>query len=47
MTYRTNSGGVYQIRYHFAWCPKFRRPVLVDAIAVRLRELIREKVAEL
>ena len=47
MTYRTHSGGVYHIRYHFVWCPKYRRPVLVDAIASRLRELIHEKVAEL
>jgi len=47
MTYRTHSGGVYHIRYHFAWCPKYRRPVLVGAIAPRLRELIHEKVAEL
>ena len=44
---RTHSGGVYHIRYHFVWCPKFRRPVLVDAIASRLRELIHEKVAQL
>jgi len=47
MSNRTHSGGVYHIRYHFVWCPKFRRPVLVDAIASRLRELIHEKVAQL
>ena len=47
MTYRTHSGGVYHIRYHFVWCPKYRWPVLVGAIAPRLRELIHEKVAEL
>ena len=47
MTYRTHSGGVYHIRYHFVWCPKYRRPVLMGAIASRLRELIHEKVAEL
>ena len=29
------------------WCPKFRRPVLVDAVADRLRELLTEKAAEL
>jgi putative transposase len=33
--------------YHFLWCPKFRRPILVDRLAVRLEELIREKTAEL
>ena len=47
MTYRIHSGGVYHIRYHFVWCPKYRRPVLMGAIASRLRELIHEKVAEL
>ena len=47
MSYRTHSGGVYHIRYHFVWCPKYRRPVLMGAIASRLRELIHEKVAEL
>ena len=47
MSYRTQSGGVYHIRYHFVWCPKYRRPVLMGAIASRLRELIHEKVAEL
>ena len=47
MTYRAHSGGVYHIRYHFVWCPKYRRPVLMGAIASRLRELIHEKVAEL
>lgn len=46
MTHRTRSG-IYHIRYHFVWCPKYRRPVLVGAIASRLRELIHEKVAEL
>ena len=47
MTYRTHSGGMYHICYHFVWCPKYRRPVLMGAIASRLRELIHEKVAEL
>jgi len=47
MTYRTHSGGAHHIRYHFVWRPKYRRPVLIDAIAARLAELIVEKVAEL
>lgn len=37
----------YNINYHFVWCPKFRRPTLVDRLATRLEELIREKTAEL
>ena len=29
------------------WCPKYRRPVLVDAVADRLRALLAEKADEL
>jgi len=38
---------VYQINYHFVWCPKYRRPVLTGDISDRLVQLIPEKVAEL
>lgn len=38
---------VYQIAYHFVWCPKYRRPVLVGAIADRLIELINETTESL
>lgn len=38
---------VYNLNYHFVWIPKYRRKVLVDAVAVRLDELLREKIAEL
>jgi putative transposase len=37
----------YNINYHFVWIPKYRRQVLVNAVAVRLEQLIREKTAEL
>ncbi len=40
-------GGVCEIRYHFVWCPKYRRPVLQGAIAERLKELLQERVASL
>ena|SRR5262245_60904208 len=30
----------YEIRYHFVFCPKFRRPVLAGAVGERLAELI-------
>ncbi|MBV8607770.1 MAG: IS200/IS605 family transposase [Singulisphaera sp.] len=45
--YRKNAGAVYSLKYHIVWCPKYRRPVLVDAIADRLRALLAEKSAEL
>jgi putative transposase len=37
----------YNINYHFVWIPKYRRKVLVGAVAVRLEQLIREKSEEL
>lgn len=45
--YRKNAGAVYSLKYHIVWCPKFRRPVLVDAVADRLRDLLTEKATEL
>jgi putative transposase len=33
--------------YHFVWCPKYRRQVLVGHIAKRTEELIRQKAKEL
>jgi putative transposase len=30
----------YDIRYHFVFCPKFRRPVLAGAAGQRLEEMI-------
>ena len=37
---------VYNISYHL-WCPKYRRPVLIDGVDKRLKELLNEKAAEL
>lgn len=45
-TVQTSTGGVYDLGYHVVWCPKYRRPVLVDAVAARCAELIAEKAAE-
>lgn len=38
---------VYNIGYHFIWCPKYRRKVLVGEIAKRLKELLCEKAEKL
>ncbi|WP_344983663.1 IS200/IS605 family transposase [Deinococcus rubellus] len=35
------------LRYHFVFCPKRRRKVLVNAVAQRLKELLGQKAAEL
>src|SRR5512135_3532685 len=45
--YAQNAGAVYALKYHVVWCPKYRRPVLVGAVADRLRALLGEKAVEL
>jgi putative transposase len=45
--YRRTAGAVSDLHYHFVWCPKYRRPVLIDAVAARLRDLLAEKAAAL
>ena len=39
---RKTSHSVYDIKYHFVWITKYRKPVMVGDVAVRVRELIRE-----
>jgi len=45
--YRKNAGAVFSLKYHLVWCAKYRRPVLVEAVATRLRELLTDKATEL
>src|SRR5262249_4571891 len=45
--YRKNAGAVFSLKYHLVWCPKYRCPVLTDAVEGRLRELLAEKAGEL
>ena len=40
MKYKSNHNIVYSCKYHIVWCPKYRRKVLIDTVAVRLKELI-------
>ena len=40
--YRKTSHAVYDIKYHFVWITKYRKPVLLGDVAARLRDLIRE-----
>jgi len=40
--YRRSSHTVYDIKYHFVWITKYRKPVLRGEIAERVRDLIRE-----
>ena len=38
---------VYNLGYHFIWCPKYRRKVLIGNIEIRLKELLLLKAKEL
>ena len=40
MKYKSNHNVVYSCKYHIVWCPKYRRKVLIDSVAVRLKEII-------
>ena len=42
MGYKSNNNVVYSCKYHVVFCPKYRRPVLVNGVDVRLKELITE-----
>ena len=39
MELRRTSHAVYELKYHFVWVPKYRRAVLNDKIAKRLKEI--------
>jgi putative transposase len=47
MRYKHNTGCVYNIKFHLVWCPKYRREVLINSIATRLKELLYEKAKQL
>jgi len=42
MTYRHGSHTVFTIHLHLVWITKYRKKVLVDSVALRVREMIRE-----
>lgn len=44
--YKSNLNVVYSCKYHVIWCPKYRRPVLVKGVDVRLKEIIQAVAAE-
>ncbi len=51
MKYKTNRNVVYSCKYHVIWCSKYRRKVLVEGVAIKLKEIIcrttTEKASEL
>ncbi len=46
MEYKSNRNVVYSCKYHVVWRPKFRRPVLVDGVDARLKEIARDVAGE-
>ena len=40
--YRNGPHSRYDVKYHFVWVTKYRKPVLVGEVGMRLRELVRE-----
>ena len=46
MNYKSNNNVVYSCKYRVIWCPKYRRKVLIGAIADRLKELIHQSAIE-
>jgi putative transposase len=46
ITYKSNRNVYYSCKYHVVWCPKYRRKVLVEGVAERLKQLISEVCQE-
>jgi len=44
--YKANNNVTYSCKYHMVFCPKYRRKVLTDEIAERLKVIISEVAAE-
>ena len=40
--YRKSSHSRFDIKFHFVWVTKYRKRILTGAVAVRLRDLVRE-----
>jgi putative transposase len=45
--FMSNRNVVYSCKYHVVWCPKYRRPVLVEGVDTRLRDILSRTAAEL
>lgn len=46
VTLRSNANITFQCAFHVVWCSKYRRRVLGGRIEERLKEIVREVVAE-
>jgi putative transposase len=43
---KSNCNITFSCKYHVVWCSKYRRPVLVSEVDVRLKEIIAEVCVE-
>jgi putative transposase len=44
--WKRSNTSVYNTSFHLIWCPKYRRKVLTDSIAKRLKEIVNAKALE-
>lgn len=44
--YKSKRNVYYSCKYHVVWCPKYRRKVLIEGIAERLKQIISEVCLE-
>jgi putative transposase len=42
LQYTTTKSQVYQLNYHFVFCTRYRRKILIDSVKTRCHELIAE-----
>jgi putative transposase len=43
---KSNRNVYYSCKYHVVWCPKYRRKMLIEPIAERLKQIIAEVYQE-
>jgi len=46
IAYKSNRNVYYSCKYRVVWCPKYRRKVLIEGVAERLAQIIREVCSE-
>jgi putative transposase len=44
--YRTGAHTKYDLKAHLVWVPKYRKRVLIDQVAIRVRDIVRSIAAE-
>ena len=45
--WKSGTNCIFNVGYHFIWCPKYRRKVLVDAVENRLKTVMKIKAKQL